>query len=79
MQEFYKMLAADSYQIMSICQFCHDYFVLHMGISSTCVLGYAMPSLQGSMPCIFVINVVNSTSMQSSLRDIADFRDLEFH
>ena len=30
------------------------------------------------MPCIFVIFVVTSTSMQSSLRDIADFRDLGF-
>ena len=44
-----------------------------MGMSSTCVLGYAMPSLQGCMPCIFVINVVTSTSMQTRLRDIADF------
>ena len=79
MQECYKMLVADSYQIMSICHFCHDYRVLHMGMSSTCVLGYAMPSLQGCMTCIFVMNVVTSTSMQSSSRDVADFRDLEFH
>ena len=79
MQECYKMLGVDSYQIMSICHFCHDYCVLHMGMSSTCVLGYAMPSLQGCMPCIFVINVVIRTCMQSSSRDIADFRDLEFH
>ena len=41
-------------------------------------LGYAMQSLQGCMPCVFVINVVTSTSMQSSSRDVADFRDLEF-
>ena len=41
--------------------------------------GYAMPSLQGCMPCIFVMNVVTSTCMQSSSHDIADFRDLEFH
>ena len=40
---------------------------------STCVLIYAMPSLQGCMPCIFVINVVTSTSMQTRLRDVADF------
>ena len=45
---------------------------------STCVLGYAMPYLQGCMPCIFVINVVTSTSMQSSSRDFPDFRDLGF-
>ena len=31
------------------------------------------------MPCIFVINVVTSTCIQSSSRDVADFRDLEFH
>ena len=49
-----------------------------MNLSPTCVLGYAMPSLQGRMPCIFVINVVTSTSMQSSSRDVADFTDLEF-
>ena len=73
------MLVPDSYQFMSICHFCHDYCVLHMGMSSTNVLGYAMPSLQGCMPCIFVINVVTSTSMQSSSCDIVVFRDLEFH
>ena len=44
-----------------------------MGMSSTSVLGYAMPSLQGCMPCIFVINVVTSTSMQTRHRDVADF------
>ena len=67
------MLVPDSYQIMSICHFCHDYCVLHMVMSSTCVLGYAMPSLQGCMSCIFVINVVTSTSMQTRPRDVADF------
>ena len=44
-----------------------------MGMSSTCVLYYAMPSLQRFLPCIFVINVVTSTSMQTRLRDVADF------
>ena len=73
------MLGVVSYQFMSICHFCHDYGVLHMVLRSTCVLAYAIPSLQGCMPCIFVINVVTSTSMQSSSRDITDFRDLEFH
>ena len=79
LQECYEMLVPDSYQIMSICHFFHDYFVLHMVMSSTCVLLYAMPYLQGCMPCIFVINVVTGTSMQSSSRDIAVFKDLEFH
>ena len=49
-----------------------------MGMSSTGVLMYAMPSLQRCMPCIFVIYVVTSTSMQTRLRDVSVFRDLEF-
>ena len=44
-----------------------------MSMSSTCVLNYVMSSLQRCLPCIFVINVVTSTSMQSRLRDVADF------
>ena len=44
-----------------------------MILSSTCVLLYAMPSLQGCMPCIFVISVVTSTSMQTRLRNVAVF------
>ena len=47
-----------------------------MGMSSTCVLLYAMPSLQRCVPCIFVISVVTSTSMQTRLRNVSDFRDL---
>ena len=34
---------------------------------------YAMSSLERCLPCIFVINVLTSTSMQTRLRDIADF------
>ena len=49
-----------------------------MNMSSRCVLIYDMPYLQGCLPCICVINVVTSTSMQSSLRDIVVFRDLGF-
>ena len=45
-----------------------------MSLMSTCVLNYAMSSLQRCLPCIFVINVVTSTSMQTRLRDIAVFR-----
>ena len=44
-----------------------------MRLMSTCVLIYAMSSLQRWLPCIFVINVVTSTSMQTRLLDIADF------
>ena len=46
-----------------------------MCMSSTGVLMYAMPSLQRCMPCIFVIYVVTSTSMQTRLRDVSGFRD----
>ena len=46
-----------------------------MGMSSTCVLLYAMPFLQMCMPCIFVISVVTSTSMQTRPRNVSDFRD----
>ena len=49
-----------------------------MGMSSTGVLIYAMPSLHRCMPCIFVIYVVTSTSMQTRLRDVSVFRDLDF-
>ena len=49
-----------------------------MNLSPTCVLNYAMPSLQGCMPCIFVISVVTSTSMQTRPRNVSDFRDLVF-
>ena len=44
-----------------------------MRLMSTCVLNYAMYSLQRCLPCIFVINVVTSTSMQTRYRDVADF------
>ena len=47
-----------------------------MGMSSTCVLLYAMPSFQRCMPCIFVISVVTRTSMQIRLRNVSVFRDL---
>ena len=44
-----------------------------MYLSPTCVLIYAMPYLHRCLPCIFVVNVVTSTSMQTRLRDVADF------
>ena len=44
-----------------------------MRLMSTCVLNYAMSSLQRCLPCIFVINVVTRTSMQTRPRDVVDF------
>ena len=47
-----------------------------MGMSSTCVLLYDMPSFQWCMPCIFLISLVTSTSMQTRPRNVSDFKDL---
>ena len=44
-----------------------------MRLMSTCVLNYVMSSLQRCLPCIFVINMVTSTSMQTRHHDVADF------
>ena len=44
-----------------------------MRVIPKCVLNYAMSYLQRCLPCIFVSNVVTSTSMQTRLRNIADF------
>ena len=44
-----------------------------MRLMSSCVLIYAMSSLQRCLPCIFVINVVTSTSMQTRHHDVTDF------
>ena len=44
-----------------------------MRLMSSCVLIYAMSSLQRCLPCIFVSYVVTRTSMQTRLRDVADF------
>ena len=73
LQECFMMLSAVRYQNELFCHFCHDWCVHPMRLMSTCVLNYAMCSLQRCLPCIFVINVVTSTSMQTRHRDIADF------
>ena len=70
------MFSAVCYQNELICHFCHDWCVHPVRLMSSCVLNYAMPSLQGCLPCIFVINVVTSTSMQTRLRNVSVFRDL---
>ena len=67
------MFSVVCYQNELFCHFCHDWCVHPMDLSPTCELNYAMSSLQRYLPCIFVINVVTSTSMQTRLRDIADF------
>ena len=44
-----------------------------MRLMSTGVLIYVMSSLHRCLPCIFVISVVTSTSMQTRLRNVAVF------
>ena len=73
LEEFFIMLVSDSYQKMHFCHFCHEWCVHLMYMSPTCVLNHAMPSLYRCLPCIFLINVVTSTSMQTRLCDVADF------
>ena len=75
-QECYMMFTAVTYQNLVFCYFCCIWCVHLMSRSSTCVSIYAMLSLHRCMPCIFVIYVVTSTSMQTRLRDVSDFRDL---
>ena len=70
------MFTAVIYQNLVNCYFCCVCCVHLMGMSSTGVLIYDMPSLQRCMPCIFLIYVVTSTSMQTRLRDVSIFRDL---
>ena len=74
-QECYMMFTAVTYQNLVFCYFCYIWCVHLMSMSSTGVLIYAMPYLQRCMPCISVIYVVTSTSMQTRLRDVSDFRD----
>ena len=76
LQECYMMLTCWDCCNLMICLF-HCILCVHpMSMSSICILFYIMSSLQGCMPCIFVIYVVTSTSMPSSLRDVADCCDL---
>ena len=73
LQECFMMLICWNCNNELFCHFCHDWCVHPMRLMSTCVLNYAMSSLQRCLPCIFVINVVTSTSMQTRLRNVAVF------
>ena len=73
LQECFMMFSAICLQNELFCHFCYVYCVHLMSMSSTRVLNYAMYSLQRCLPCIFVINLVTSTSMQTWHRDVADF------
>ena len=76
LQECCMMLICWNCYNLVICHFCCIWCVHSMSMRSTYVLYYIMPSLQGCLSCIFKISVVSSTSMKSSLHDVADFCDL---
>ena len=76
LEEGQLLLFFGSWQNLEICHFCIFKSVHLMGMSPTCVLKYVMPSFQWCSPCIFVISVVTSISMQSRPRNISDFWDL---
>ena len=78
LEECYLRYFSDLLLHLDICHFCHDYCVHVMPMSSTYVLLRVLPSFQRCNPCIFVMCVVTSTSLQSEALGNADFRDLAF-
>ena len=78
LEECYLRYLSDLLLHLDICHFCNDYCVHDMPMSSTYVLLRVLPSFQRCNPCIFVMCVVTSTSLQSGAFVNADFRDLAF-
>ena len=78
LEEGYLGYLSDLLLHLEICHFCHDYCVHVMPMSSTYVLLRVLSSFQRCNPCIFVISVVSSTSLESETLGNADFRDLAF-
>ena len=78
LEEGYLRELIDLLLHLAFCHFCHDYCVHDMPMSSTYVLLRVLPSFQRCNPCIFVMFVVTSTSVQSETLGNSDFRDLAF-
>ena len=78
LEEGYVMDLSDLFQQMAFCHFFHDYCVHDMPMSCTYVLLRVLSSFQRCNPCIFVMCVVTSTSLQRGAFVNADFRDLAF-
>src|SRR3954467_6279954 len=72
------MLTVVCYQNMLTCYFYIYLCDFLLSMKSTCVMGYVMPSLLWCNPFFMICHVLIVSSLQSSLRDVADFRDLEF-
>ena len=76
LEEGYLRLLSDLLLHLGFCHFCHDYCVHDMPMSSTYVLLRVLSSFQRCNPCIFVMCVVTSTSLQSGALANSVFRDL---
>ena len=71
LQECYMMLTCWNYYNLLFCHFRCILCVHPMSMSSTCVLNYIMPSLQGCHPCSFVSCVVSALSLLSRVLAVA--------
>ena len=71
LQECYMMLICWNCYNLMICHFCYIWCEHPMSMSSTCVLNYAMPYLQGCHPCIFLSCVVSASSLLSGVLVVA--------
>ena len=78
LEECYLSYLSDLLHHLAFCHFCHDYCVHDMSMSSTCVLLRVLSSFQRCNPCIFLMCVVTSTSLQSGALSNSVFRDLAF-
>ena len=76
LEEGYLGLLSDLLLHLVFCHFCHVYCVHDMPMSSTYVLLRVLSSFQRCNPCIFVMSMVTSASLQSEALGNADFRDL---
>ena len=78
LEEVYLRYLSDLLLHLDICHFCHDLCVHDMPLSSTYVLLRVLSSFQRCDPCIFVMCLVTSTSLQSGALVNSVFRDLAF-
>ena len=76
LEEGYLRQLSDLLLHLGFCHFRHDYCVNAMSMSSTYVLLRVLSSFQRCNPCIFVMGMVTSTSLQSGALGNSDFKDL---
>ena len=78
LEEGYLRYLSDLLLHLDICHFFHDYCVHDMPLSSTYALLRVLSSFQRCNPCIFLMCVVSSTSLESGALGNPDFSDLVF-